>query len=93
MNIYEYHMEADNAPDSGMRIECRGDTKEETNEQAISLAADVVCKDKTSQYWTLSLVERWENPELDDCVDANGEFHFVEIAKFDKAIGIIRTEL
>lgn len=93
MNIYEYHLEAEDSPDTGMRLERRGDSNAETDEQAIEAAADVVCKAKTPQHWTLSRLERWENPELHDLVDADGEFHFVEVAKFDKAIGIIHTDL
>ena len=91
MSIYEYHLEADGSPDSGMRLECRVED-DNPHEEAINAAADVVCRE-SFQNWTLSLVERWENPQLHDCVDADGEFHFVEVAKFDKAIGIIPTDL
>ena len=92
MVIYEYHLESEDSSNAGMRFEGRGETLAECDEGATNAAADVVCNAIT-QHWTLSRLERWENPELHDFVDADGEFHFVEVAKFDKAIGIIHTDL
>jgi hypothetical protein len=62
-------------------------------ETAIGAAATEVINTPSIQNWTLSRIERAENPELHDAADDVGKFHLVEVAKFDRAVGIIYTDL
>ncbi len=91
MQFIEYVLQADK-PD-GKEIRYGFMTEDDDHEAAIGAAATDVVNNPSIQNWTLGRIVRNTNPELHDAVDVVGGFHLVEVAKFDRAIGIIYTDL
>lgn len=91
MRYIEYVLQEDK-PD-GKEILYGFMTEGDDHDSAIGAAATDVVDNPSIPNWTLSRIVRSMNPELHDSMDAVGEFHLVEVAKFDRAVGIIYTEL
>ncbi len=91
MRFVEYILQED-TPD-GKEVGYGFMTEDDDHEKAIGAAATDVINNPSIPNWTLSRIVRSVNPELHDAVDAVGEFHLAEVAKFDRAIGIIYTDL
>ncbi len=87
----EYALQADCTEDN--RIHYGFFSDNDNHEMAINKAATDVVNTPSVPQWTLSRIVRDEDPELHDAQDEVGEFHLVEVAKFDRAVGIIYTDL
>ena len=94
MQFIEYVLQEDKPDGKEIRYGfMTEDEDHEDHERAIGAAATDVINNPSISNWTLSRIVRNTNPELHDAVDEVGGFHLVEVAKFDRAIGIIYTDL
>ena len=91
MGFAEYILQEDRP--EGKEIRYGFMTDDDDHDDAIGAAATDVVNNPLIQNWTLSRVVRCANPELHNMRDAVGGFHLVEVAKFDRAVGIIYTDL